>query len=500
MNFTIPYENEIDEKDKTIIQEYILNNIKEYENNSTKLTELTIEAVSALSAGKSRTDFLAKQGFLQNIFNSVTGQNRKVRGEIDYNYIIVKNASIKMIEYLAKQNKITYEGLVYINNKLNNIEQNIEKELVTICNNIRESFNFILNKINGESIRIDSLEKKVQLLEFKASANILEFDNIRYHDMDAIEKILCLSNDLFSKLSYNSESSITKEHIYMIKSIMLDFNIDINSKTKIIDIYDKLIEKPNFINKIFLGIDEDINISEYIIPILSGIKKLEKLNNEESYIITSIINLDNNFKQIDVNKIKLNFITEYGINITNFDYNSEITNYELIIFIINELKMKSKRINLPSISSSINVENRLELANKYFSEKKYKKAIKECDLILLKEKNNKKALDIKIESMYRLIIKEIKHYEKPLSYKEIAKIYLIKKDYENALKYLNQYLDFYSQNKEIYKYKQKLKDQYKKIKLYKERIDKKLEKTTDKNKIDYLEFMNDFWGVYFSKI
>ena len=33
MDFTIPYENEIDEKDKTIIQEYILNNIKDYENN-----------------------------------------------------------------------------------------------------------------------------------------------------------------------------------------------------------------------------------------------------------------------------------------------------------------------------------------------------------------------------------------------------------------------------------------------------------------------------------
>ena len=61
MDFTIPYENEIDEKDKTIIQEYILNNIKDYENNSTKLTELIIEAVSSLSAGKSRTEYLAKQ-------------------------------------------------------------------------------------------------------------------------------------------------------------------------------------------------------------------------------------------------------------------------------------------------------------------------------------------------------------------------------------------------------------------------------------------------------
>ena len=208
MDLTIPYENDINEKDKSIIQEYILNNIKEYEKNSTKLTELTIEAVSSLSAGKSRTEFLAKQGFLSNMFNSITGQNRKIRGEVDYNYAIVKNASIKMIECLAKQNKITYEGLIYINNKLNNIEENIEKELVTICNNIRESFNFILNKINEESNRIETLEKKVQLLEFKASTNMLEFDNIKYKDMDSIEKIISLSNDLFHKISYDNEKTI----------------------------------------------------------------------------------------------------------------------------------------------------------------------------------------------------------------------------------------------------------------------------------------------------
>ena len=496
MNLAIPYENEINDKDKTIIQEYILNNIKEYEHNSTKLTELTIEAVSALSAGKSRTEFLSKQGFFKNIFNSITGQNRKVRGEIDYNYILVKDASIKMIECLAEQNKITYEGLIYINNKLNNIEQNIEKELVTICNNIRESFNYILNKINQESNRIDSLEKKVQLLEFKASANILEFDNIKYNDMDNIEKIICLSNDLFSKICYSNENSITKEHIYMIKSILMDFNIDADEKIKVIDIYTKLIDKPNFVDKIFSNIKYNIYLPNYVIPILSGIKKLDSLYKEESYIITSILNLGNN----DISSIKLNLINEYGINISNFDYNTEITNYDIIILIMNELKMISKKTNLPSKNNFVSIEARVELAKKYFSEKKYKKAVKECDIILSKEKDNKEAHNIRIECMYKILIKEIQYYEKPLCYKETAKIYLIKRDYENTMKYLNKYFDYCSSNKDIYRYKQKLEDQYKKIKLYKDRMDKKIEKAADKNKKDYLEFMNDFWGVYLSKI
>ncbi|WP_300370634.1 hypothetical protein [Brachyspira sp.] len=490
MDFVIPYENEIDEKDKTIIQEYILNNVEEYKKNSTKLTELTIEAVSSLSAGKSRTEFLSKQGFFDNIFNSITGQNRKIRGEIDYNYAIVKNASLKMIEYLAKQNKITYEGLIYINNKLNNVEKNIEEELVKICNNVRESFNVILNKINEESNRIDSLEKKVELLEFKASSNVLEFDNIKYYDMDNIEKIICISNDLFTKTSYTS--SMTKEHIYMIKSILFDFNIEADQKIKIIDIYRKLIEKPNLINKLFLNTKNDVCIQEHIIPILSGIRKIEKLDKEENYIVDSILKISN---ENDINNIKINLVNEYGANISNFDYNSEITIYDIIILIINELKMISK-----NIKPIYNIENRIELANKYFEEKKYKKAIMECDIILHNDKNNKEASHIKIESIYKILIRETRNFEVPLCYKEIAKIYLIKKDYENTLKYLNKYFDSYSSNKEIFKYKQKLKLQYKKIKDYQDKTNKKLEKIADKNKRDYLEFINDFWGVYLSKI
>ncbi|WP_295159958.1 hypothetical protein [uncultured Brachyspira sp.] len=500
MNFTVLYENEIDEKDKTIIQEYILNNVEEYKENSAKLTELAIEAVSFLSAAKSRTEYLSKQGFLENILNSVTGQNRKIRGEIDYNYAVVKNASIKMIEYLAKQNKITYEGLIYINNKLNNIEKNIEKELITICGNIRESFNIILNKINNESYRIDTLEKKIQLLEFKASSNILEFDNISYNEMDNIEKVLCLSSDLFAKISYpnNIADNISKENIYMIRSILLDFNININNKIKVIDIYSKLIDKPNFIKKIFADIKNDIKLSESIIPILSGVKKIEKLDKEEKYIINSIIKITGDNE--NTKNIKINLLEEYGLNKANFDYNSEITNYDIIILIMNELKMISANINLPKICSITDTEKTIKSAYKYFEEKKYKSAVNECDIILKRDRKNKEAHNIKIESIYKILIKENMNFEVPLCYKETAKIYLIKKDYENTFKYLNKYFDACSSNKEIYKYKEKLKLQYNKIKEHKEKTNKKIEKITDKNKKDYLEFINDFWGVYLNKI
>ena len=515
-NLTLPFDNEIEAKDKNIIQEFIINNINEYENNSSKLTELIIEATTSLSAGKSRADFITEQGFFKNLLYSITGQNRKIRGEIDYNYAIVKNASVRMIEYLASQNKITYEGLIYLNNKLNNIEKDLEEELIIICQNIRESFNFVLHKIDEESKRIDSIEKKVRLLEYKASCKLLEFNDIKYSDMDDIEKIICLSSDLFSEIYYND---LSKENIYMIKSILLDFNIDINKNIRIVDLYQKLIEKPEFMEKLFLNINrmDNGNTPEYIIPILSGANKIKKLSNEENYILSALKNLSYN-----INELKINLIIEYGKNALGFDYDSKINDYEIIIMIINELKMISNQNSIKNISLSDNIK----IMNKYYSSKDYLKAINEADNILDKEKNNSKAHNIKIESVYKLLINETKNYNKNKkeNYKNIAKIYLTKEDYDNAFKYLNKYLDGNSNDKNIkniVRLKKKLKEQYDKIKKDKEKklkTNNKKEnikknnkkiillkeikeiKETNKNKKEYLDFINSFWDLYFSNI
>lgn len=79
MNLTIPYENKIKEADKKIIEEYIENNVEEYKNNYAKLTELTMDAVSSLSASKSRTQFIANQGFIKYIkYNYRTKQKDKI--------------------------------------------------------------------------------------------------------------------------------------------------------------------------------------------------------------------------------------------------------------------------------------------------------------------------------------------------------------------------------------------------------------------------------------
>ena len=493
MNLTIPYENKIKEADKKIIEEYIENNVEEYKNNYAKLTELTMDAVSSLSASKSRTQFIANQGFIKNILNTITGQNRKIRYEIDYNYSIVKNASIKMIETLARQNKITYEGIIYLNNKLNNIEKDVDEELIAVCENVRESFNVLLNKIDEQSSRIDNIEKKVQLLEFKAAKNILEYNGLKYIEMDDIERLICLSNDLYHSITSNNkkDSFVFKDNIFMIKSILFDFDVKLEGSICLKDFYLKFMEKPYLIDKIFSLIDINNDVSQIFIPILGAVKKLDKLNGEESYIVSSILEkLTSSNIESNITDIKFDLIKEYGKNISNFDYETTINNYELIVLIMNELKIISTKIEAPAIS----LENSLELIKKYYSSKQYLKVILECNKI---KGNNKEILNIKLDSIYKILIKEV---SKTKDYKEIAKIYLMKSEYDKSIKYLNKYFEEHSNNRELYRYKNRLKEQYEKIKKYQDKISKQIDKTKDDNKKEYLDFLNDFWGLYLSKI
>ena len=226
---------------------------------------------------------------------------------------------------------------------------------------------------------------------------------------------------------------------------------------------------------------------------MSGANKIKKLNNEENYILSSLKNINHN-----IDDIKINLINEYGINISNFDYNLEINNYELIIMIINELKMLSNENN--NSIENISLEEREKLMHKYYSSKQYIKAIVESNNILTKEKKNIEAHNIKTESIYKLLISEMKNNNKAIYYRDIAKIYLIREDYDNAFKYLNKYFDIHSNNKDINRLKKKLKEQCNKIKKYKEKIDKKIIKETNKDKKEYLEFINDFWALYLNKI
>ena len=106
-------------------------------------------------------------------------------------------------------------------------------------------------------------------------------------------------------------------------------------------------------------------------------------------------------------------------------------------------------------------------------------------------------------NMFRNLYSQYKNYEPAIlrPTNEQEEMFLRMSEAEFAAHDLNLYLDLYPNDGNALdlfnKYRKKAN---KLIMEYEEKTNKKLEKTTDQNKRDYLEFINDFWGVYLSKI
>ncbi len=134
---SLPYDSEIEESDKTAIESYISKTINQYKDNTQMLTKFAMEASFALSVGESRSSGLANQGFFKNLWGGITGKNRKIRGEIDYNFAVSQRASQQMIKTLAEQNKLTFDAVVSVNSKLNMLSLNVDKEFNDVYKNIQ---------------------------------------------------------------------------------------------------------------------------------------------------------------------------------------------------------------------------------------------------------------------------------------------------------------------------------------------------------------------------
>ena len=386
-NLILPYENEIEDSDKTEIDRYIESTIELHKNNANKLTELTLEAASCLAAGEARAKQLSSQGFFKNLWGSITGKNRKIRGEIDYNFAVAQKASQRMIQVLAEQNKLTFEAVIAVNNKLNSMSVDINNQINEIYSVMKQMFQGLLGQIVQNSLKIEKLEQNVKLLNWNATIEYLTYDNRTYSSLDTFEKIICLSNDFYRMAGENR----TTQDMLLLKTTMANCGIDINSKIKAIDFYRLLSSREDLIKRLF----EDTKIENlekalsYTIPISSGFRKLNLLAGEENYIVKSITSLS----EASEEDIKVTLTKEYVKQHSDFDIEKEINIYEFAVMLVDDLGVIDSFVDesevieketVPLLSESNTIET-------LFEECEYYKVIEECNKIIEFNENNEDA-------------------------------------------------------------------------------------------------------------
>ncbi|WP_288301557.1 hypothetical protein [uncultured Brachyspira sp.] len=164
---------------------------------------------------------------------NITGKNRKLRGEIDRDFAISREASIKMIAKLAQQGKLTFDAIMGVNVKLNSLSNQIDKEFNEIYSQINKMMTMAMSSLIRESQRIDKLERSMNVVHLESTIEYLEFGGTLYKDLSDNEKILCIISDFF--LATKGNYSIND--IMMLKPMMDKIGVNPNDKISMLSLY-----------------------------------------------------------------------------------------------------------------------------------------------------------------------------------------------------------------------------------------------------------------------
>lgn len=361
---TMPFENELTNEEITSIDEYVERTYEEHKNNHKELTRLGMQASAAVAAGKARAAELANQGFIKNLVGNITGKNRKLRGEIDRDFAISQEASIKMIAKLAQQGKLTFDAIMGVNVKLNSLSNQIDKEFNEIYSQMNKMMTMAMGSLIRESQRIDKLERSMNVVHLESTIEYLEFGGTLYKDLSDNEKILCVISDFF--LATKGNYSIND--IIMLKPMMDKIGVNPNDKISMLSLYETLISNNKIAGKLFEAIDKAKfkELDDIYIPLLGNLQKIESLKNEEKYIVDSVVEMSKSPEQ----DVQFSLLKSYANNNLNMDLEKENSYFDLSVAIINELRnidnveiAETEEINIKKIPASAQnyYDNAIEL-------------------------------------------------------------------------------------------------------------------------------------------
>lgn len=371
---TMPFENELTNEEITSIDEYVERTYEEHKNNHKELTRLGMQASAAVAAGKARAAELANQSFLKNLLGNFTGKNRELRGEIDRDFAISQEASIKMIAKLAQQGKLTFDAIMGVNVKLNSLSNQIDKEFNEIYSQINKMMTMAMGSLIRESQRIDKLERSMNVVHLESTIEYLEFGGTLYKDLSDNEKILCVISDFF--LATKGNYSIND--IMMLKPMMDKIGVNPNDKISMLSLYETLNSNDKIADKLFEALDKAKlkELDDIYIPLLGNLQKIESLKNEEKYIVDSVVEMSKSPEQ----DVQFSLLKSYANNNLNMDLEKENSYFDLSVAIINELSnidnveiAETEEINIKKITAS--AQNYYDNAIELIGEKDFKGAL-----------------------------------------------------------------------------------------------------------------------------
>ena len=249
-------------------------------NNRQEINRLVFAGIACLTEAEEKQTALNNKTGLQRFIGSITGTNHKLEKAIGGNLVKAQYAAQQALIKLAEQNRMSFELIAAVNNKLNGQVMRIDSEIDGVkqdVNNIYRGLNRFLKTYQSQlvqtELRLEKLERNVDLLKWSQSIEYQMLDGIPYGELDDKTKTGCLIRDFYEMSHGHWDLSDLLLLKSTLKDVGLSPNDEINYMDALVAIHDHKLLEDELSGKSIEG-DEYVPLTATVV--------LDKLNRLEA--------------------------------------------------------------------------------------------------------------------------------------------------------------------------------------------------------------------------
>lgn len=314
--------------------------IEQYKSNRGEINRMVFDSVSVLVAGQARSAELSNQGFFKRFISNITGKNSELQNEINRNYALAQYAAQQILQKVSKQNLMSFELIMAVNNKLNammiEVANNfieVNKEIKNIYEILGSFFKQSRNELLLLKSDVEDLNKRASILEWEAAIEYQDFDGIEYSALSKTGKIICLVKDFYQI----TEGNWSERNLLLFKAAFGSVNLNPKEKISYIEYLNALMKEPKLLEKLFDDVDLEKVDSEYTMILGVG-KKFKLLATDEKYQVDTLCEImaDQNI-QLPKEEIIRQLIVKYITRTSQGNMQAECPIYEFSLELLYNL-------------------------------------------------------------------------------------------------------------------------------------------------------------------
>lgn len=327
----------LSESERTELETNIDSLIAAHKNNRQEINRLVFESVSAITAGEDYERQLANKKGLRRFIGGITGSNKNLQDKINSSRAAAQYASQQTLQRLAEQNLMSFDLIAAVNNKLNASVTTIESEINQIYSALISFFKQNRSDMIQLENRVARLERNVNLLNWQNSIEYQMFNEVEYSELDDNSKIVCMVRDFYDITG----GEWTTSDLLLLKAAMGSIGLAPRGKIGYFE-FITAVANDSCLKQHLLNNEKIYGIPEYYLVPLTGIKKLEMLNEEERYVVDTVVDtMKDNGIVVQPRYVSEKLTRKFLEQENGFNMDVQIENFDLaleLLFSLNQAK------------------------------------------------------------------------------------------------------------------------------------------------------------------